>query len=334
MSRCPFFRFLPALGPLLCAAMLLGGCSVQVNAFRDYDTPLAEHVLSGRAREKILVLPVRGFIDLEPDQGLAARRPSVVQDVAAMLRKAGDDPDVRALLIQVDSPGGTVVASDILYAEIMRLRAARALPAVTLMMTVAASGGYQAALAGDRIVAHASTVTGSIGTVFLRPDVSGLMGKIGVGAEVTRSGRHKDIGSPLRGSTPEERAIVQAMIDDMNGRFLALVAQRRGLDREALDDVADARVFTAAQAQALGLVDTVGSAHDALAQARALAGLAEDARVVVYRRRAMRDDTLHNPPLAAADAAPGLDLGLSHLLGVPRAGFYALWAPEYGAAPR
>lgn len=319
--------------PLLAAA-LLAGCSVSVNAFRDYDTPLREHVLSGSAREKILVLPVRGFIDLEPDQGLAARRPSVVQDAVAMLHKAEADPDVRALLIQVDSPGGTVVASDILYAEIMRLRAARALPAVTLMMTVAASGGYQAALAGDHIVAHASTVTGSIGTVFLRPDVSGLMGKIGVGAEVTRSGRHKDIGSPLRGSTPEERAIFQAMIDDMNGRFLALVAQRRGLDREALDDVADARVLTATQAQALGLVDVVGTAHDALTQARVLAGLPEQARVVVYRRRTMPDDTLYNPPMAAADAAPGLDLGLSHLLGVPRAGFYALWAPEYGAGPR
>ncbi len=319
--------------PLLLAALAacaLAGCAVHIDAFRDYDKPLKETVLSGSAREKILVLPVRGTIGLDSDEGLGRRSPSVVQDVAAMLKKAEADEDVRALLIQVDSPGGTVVASDVLYHEIMAWRQRTGAPAVTLMMTVAASGGYQASLAGDWITAHPSTVTGSIGTVFIRPDVAGLMDKIGVDAEVTKSGAHKDIGSPLRHSTAEERAIFQEMIADMNARFLALVAERRGLDRAALDRVADARVYTASQALGLGLVDAVGHAEDALAELRRRAGLPDEARVVVYRRREFGDDTLYNPATASAREPGTIDLGLSRFFAVPRTGFYYLWAPEYG----
>lgn len=325
----PRARTLP-LALLAALVLLLSGCAVNVQTFRDYDDPLEEYVLSGEAEAKVLVVPVHGVIDTDPDSGLAARRASVVQDVVAMLRKAEEDENVRALVLKIDSPGGTVVASDILYSEIMRWRERTGVPAVSLMMTVAASGGYMAALAGDVVVAHPSTVTGSIGTVMIRPNVAGLMGKIGVAAEVTKSGAMKDIGSPFREPTGEERAVFQAIIDDMNGRFLALVAGRRGLDREALEDVADARVFTAAQAERRGLVDRVGYVPDALAEARALAGLPEDARVVVYRRTAFEDDTLYNPATAQSPGAgPAIDLGLSRLLAVPRSGFYHLWAPEY-----
>jgi len=325
-----FLRIASVVLPVF-AAWALAGCAVNIDAFRDYDDPLRETVLSGEADEKILVLPIRGVIGLNNDEGLASRAPSVVQDVTAMLRKAEADTDVRALLIQVDSPGGTVVASDILYGEIMRYRQRTGVAAVTLMMTVAASGGYEASLAGDYIVAHQSTVTGSIGTVFIRPDVAGLLEKIGVGAEVTKSGRFKDSGSPLRNSTSEEREIFQGMIDDMNGRFLALVTERRGLDREALNKVADARVYTASQAKTLGLVYALGQAPEALAELRRRAGLSDDAQVVVYRRRSYADDTLYNPATASAQGStPRIDLGFSRFLAVPRTGFYYLWAPEYG----
>lgn len=312
------------------AALALAACAVHIDAFRDYDDPLKESVLSGTAKEKILILPVRGTIGMDVDEGLGRRAPGVVQDVAAMLKKAEADENVRALLIQVDSPGGTVVASDVVYHEIMAWRQRTGLPAATLMMTVAASGGYEASLAGDWITAHPSTVTGSIGTVFIRPDVAGLMDKLGLGAEVTKSGAHKDIGSPLRHSTPEEREIFQVMLDDMNSRFLALVAERRGLAGPALDKVADARVYTASQAKTLGLVDAVGHAGDALAELKKRAGLPDDARVVTYRRRDFGDDTLYNPATAGADGARGFDLGLSRYFPVPRTGFYYLWAPEYG----
>lgn len=319
------------LAALLAAALLVAGCAVNVQTFRDYDTPFIEAVLSGKAREKILLVPVRGFISSRPDEGLVARSASVVQQVAARLARAGKDPDVRAVVLQIDSPGGTVTDSDVLYHEITAFKERTGRPVVALQMGVAASGGYMASLAGDAIVAHPSTVTGSIGTIFIMPNVAGLLDKIGVRAEVAKSGAHKDMGSPLRDMAPDERALMQAMIDDMNSRFLALVAERRKLDPEALEDVADARVMTAAQALKLGLVDRVGYAEDALAEARRLAKLPDDARVVAYRRTEFAEDTLYNTATSAwGGRGPALvDFGLAGLPEASLSGFHYLWAPGY-----
>lgn len=319
-------RFLAALAAL--TVLAVAGCAVNVQTFRDYDEPYVETVLSGSAQAKVLLLPVRGFISARPDEGLLSRSPSVVQEIAAQLGRAGEDPDVRAVVLQVDSPGGTVTASEIVYHEIMAFKKRTGASVVTLQMGLAASGGYMVSLAGDAIVAHPSTVTGSIGTIFIAPNVSGLMDKIGVRAEVTKSGARKDMGSPFREPEAEDRAVLQSMIDDMNARFLALVAERRGLDPKAIEDVADARVFTASQAKGLGLVDRVGFAEDALAEARARAGLPDDARVVAYRRTEFAEDTLYNAAASGwAGRAPALvDLGLPEA----RSGFHHLWAPGLG----
>lgn len=320
---------------ILAAAFLvvfmLGGCAINVQTFRDYDAPYIETVLSGEADEKILFVPIRGFISTKPDEGLVARSPSVVQQVASQLARAEEDPDVRAVVLQIDSPGGTVTASEILYHEITAFKERTGRPVVALQMSAAASGGYMASLAGDAIVSHPSTVTGSIGTIFIMPNVSGLMDKIGVRADVTKSGRHKDIASPFRDMDAEERALMQSMIDDMNSRFLALVAQRRKLDPKALEDVADARVMTATQAKALGLVDRIGYVQDALAEARKLAELSEDARVVAYRRTEFAEDTLYNTATSAwGGRSPALvDLGIARLPQGAMSGFHYLWTPGY-----
>ncbi|MBU1001004.1 MAG: signal peptide peptidase SppA [Proteobacteria bacterium] len=316
---------------ILVLVLAASGCAIHVDTFRDYDEPLQEIVLQGEAKAKVLVIPVRGIVSTSPSEGLVSRGPSLVQEVVSHLNRAQDDPDVRAVVLQIDSPGGTVVASEILYNEVMRWRERTGTKVVALQMGVAASGGYMASLAGDVIVAHPSTVTGSIGTLFISPNVAGLMDKLGVSAEVYKSGSHKDIGSPLRDATDEERVIMQAMIDEMNGRFLALVAQRRGLDRTALEDVADARVLTAQQALVLGLVDRVGYVQDALDEAKRLADMPGDARVVVYRRTKFAEDNLYN---SATNDYQGrtpvlMDLGLPALSGAGVSGFCHLWAPDF-----
>jgi ClpP class serine protease len=152
------------------------------------------------------------------------------------------------------------------------------------MMDVAASGGYYVALPADFILAHPTTITGSIGVAFMRPKVTGLMEKIGLEMEVNKSGKNKDIGSPFREATKEEQKILQGLTDGLGERFLNLVAKHRKLDKNALQDIATARVYLSDEALQHGLVDKVGYLDEAVSKAANLAGLSEDAKVVVYRR--------------------------------------------------
>jgi len=318
---------------LLCILLCLvpAACAPsKIRLFDDYSDPLLESIIEGEGPGKVLLLPVRGFISDEPGRGLFATRPSTVQETAAHLRKAAQDPAVKAVVLVVDSPGGSVTASDILYHELTRFKEQSKAPVVACMMGLAASGGYYVSLAADRIVAHPTTVTGSVGTVFLQPRVDGLMDKLGVQVETFASGDKKDMGSPFRQPTDEERALFRALIADLNDRFLSLAAERRKLSGERLALVADARVMTANQALAAGLIDRVGFLQDALAEARTLAGLPESAAVVAYRRTPQPDDTIYNPATAALPAG-GLklvDLGAAEAALSVRPGFYWLWSPQ------
>ena len=192
-----------------------------------------------------------------------------------------------------------------------------------------ASGAYYIAQATDLILAHPTTVTGSVGVVFIRPKVAGLMEKIGVGVEVSKSGINKDIGSPFRATTPEEELIFQAMTDQLAKRFLDLVQTRRKLNAEQLAATASARVYMAEEALKIRLVDRIGYMPDAMAEAKALAGLPEDAKVVVYRRVEYPDDNLYNPVTSYEGGRPAVlfDTGLSNFLPALLAGFYYLWYP-------
>jgi protease-4 len=194
---------------------------------------------------------------------------------------------------------------------------------IAAIMNVGASGGYYLALAADRIFAHPTSITGSVGVVFLRPQVFGLMDKIGVGVAVSKSGKNKDIGSPFRPATEEEEAIFQDLTDRMARRFMDRVRTRRTMTGAALADAATARIYSAEEAKALGMIDEIGYLSDALAAAKKIAGLEEDARVVVYRRTEYANDTIYNPATGsgAGPDMPRLDLGL-----LPTAaGFYYLW---------
>ncbi|MCU0563742.1 MAG: signal peptide peptidase SppA [Desulfobacterales bacterium] len=318
---------------LIAAAVALGGCAgPQIKLFSSQADPLQEFTLEGKGEHKVLVVPVRGVISDSPQEGLLRTRPSAVQETVSHLRKAERDPAVKAVVLQLDSPGGSVTGSDMLYHEIARFKERTGRKVVAVMMDVAASGGYYVALPADRILAHPTTVTGSVGVIFVRPKVAGLLEKIGAGVEVSKSGTLKDLGSPFRATTADEAAIFQEMTDRLARRFLDLVRTHRGLGPTELETVASARIFLADEAQALKLVDAVGYMPDALAAARGLAGLAEDARVVVYRRTEYPDDNVYNPVTSYEGSRPValVETGLSGLIPALAPGFYYLWLP---AAP-
>jgi protease IV len=311
-------------------AALLAGCSVISVDLAPRVRPLREETVEGRGKAKIVLMDVSGFLS-EETPGLALPfappRPRVPRLVRFReeLKKAAEDDDVRALVVRINSPGGTVTASDVMYRELELFRKDKPVPIVAAMMDVAASGGYYVALAADTIVAHPTTVTGSIGVVMITMNAQGLLDKVGVSASTIKSGERKDMGSPLRTLTDEERAIFQSVIDDLHHQFVAKLVERRKIPAETARLLADGRIYAADQALSHGLVNRLGSLPDAIDAAKRAAGL-DAARVVVYHRPREYRATYY-----AQAATPDTNLPLSlatlaSLLG-PGPRFLYVWWP-------
>ena len=273
---------------ILILAAFASGCSVISIDLSPRVRPLEEQTVEGSGDDKILLMDVSGFLSDDSTSGLLSigtpppKVPLLVR-VREELQKASDDPKVKALVLKINSPGGTVTASDVIFRELELFKRDKKIPIVAVMMDVAASGGYYIALAADSIVAHPTTVTGSIGVVMLTFNAEGLMQKIGVSATTIKSAERKDMGSPFRALTSDERAIFQSVIDDLYGQFVAKVVARRRLDAAAARTLADGRVYSADQALRHRLIDHVGYLPDALELTRKAAGLGQ-AKVVVYHR--------------------------------------------------
>ena len=303
------------------------GCTApKIRLFPSQADPLKEFTLEGTARQKILVIPVRGIISNAPREGFIRTRPSRVQEVVSQLRLAEKDKDVRAVILKIDSPGGSVTATDILYHEIAVFKERTGAKVVAAMMGLTASGGYYISLPADYILAHPTSVTGSIGVIFRRPQVSRLMDKVGIDIEVNKSGRNKDIGSPFRAATAEEEKIFQDLTDRLAVRFIDLVARHRKLEPKTIAEISTARVYLANEALELGLVDGIGYLERAVRQAKILARLPEDARLVVYRRTEYPDDNLYNTATRYDEGHESLiPLDFPGSLNHLTAGFYYLW---------
>ena len=307
--------------------VFISGCSMpRIKLFSDATDPLKEYTLEGSGSDRILLIPVQGIISDSPQKSFTQSLPSTVQQVVSQLKKAEQDKRIRAVLFKINSPGGTINASDILYHEITAFRDRTGAKIVVSMMDVAASGAYYMSLPADTIMAHPVTITGSVGVVFLRPKVGALMDKIGLGVDVIKFGRNKDMGSPFRDSTAEENSIMQRAVNDFGRRFIRLVQKHRKLEKQELGIVATARVFTADEALKWRLVDKIGYMSDAVKEAKTLAGLAENARVVVYRRTKFPDDNYYNVAGAALEEEhlPVIHIALPDSLHL-HAGFYYLW---------
>jgi len=210
------------------------------------------------------------------------------------LRKFRDNPSIKAIVLRIDSPGGGVVPSQEIYAEVLKARAGGRVKIVASMGNLAASGGYYIAAATDKIVANPGTLTGSIGVIMELANLQGLLEKVGVRSVVIKSGKHKDLASPFRAMSPEERALLQSVLDDVHDQFIQAVAAGRAMKVEQVRDLADGRIFTGRQAKAAKLVDELGDLQDAIKLAARMVGIAGEPRVIETRKRFSLRDLLDN----------------------------------------
>jgi protease-4 len=225
----------------------------------------------------VAVIDINGEIVTGSSATLGATAMVSSDDVLPLVEQAASDPDVKAILLRVNSPGGSVVASDQIYHALQ----GTGKPIVVLMGELAASGAYYISMASQYIIANPNTLTGSIGVISSFPEASELLRKLGVTVSVIKSGETKDLGSLYRPMTEEEKALWQKVIDETYASFVDIVAAGRNLPAEKVRELADGRVYTGRQALALGLVDALGYQEDAVAKAAALGGIAGAPRVIL-----------------------------------------------------
>jgi protease-4 len=202
------------------------------------------------------------------------------------IREFGKDDGIRAIVVRIESPGGIVAVAQEIYDELNKVRMGGK-PIVASMGGIAASGGYYVACGADSIVANPGTLTGSIGVIMSLPNAEELLKKIGLRYEVIKTGRYKDTGSFSRPMTPEERALLQDMLDDVHDQFITVVSRERGIDKDVVAGFADGRVMSGRQAMELGLVDRLGGFRDAVLLAGELAGIDGEPVIVRPRRKAI-----------------------------------------------
>lgn len=223
--------------------------------------------------ERVAIVPLEGVITAS-----SAKR--VLRD----LRRLEDDGSVRAFVLEIRSPGGTVGASQSLYREVARRRADGERPVVAWIGDVGASGGYYAALAADSIYALPGSITGSIGVIMQFPDAGELLDRAGLRVEVVRSGEHKGGGSPLRALDPGDREVFRTLVEDTYGQFVDAVAESRTFGREEAIALADGSVYSGERAERLGLIDGTGTLSEAVDVAGRMAGIGRDPETVRPRR--------------------------------------------------
>jgi protease-4 len=232
-----------------------------------------EHSRSFALDKKVGVVKVEGFI-------------GDTREVLEQLNQFGKDDTIKAVILRIDSPGGGVASSQEIYEAVIDLKKKKKV--VTSMGSVAASGGYMIACATDKIVANPGTMTGSISAVMHFANAEELLKKIGLKASVVKSGKFKDIGSPVREMTSEERALIQELVDDIYDQFLDMVSRDRKIPKENLRKIADGRIFTGRQAQKLGLVDYLGDMGYAVTLAGELSGIEGKPEVIYPKKKGSR----------------------------------------------
>lgn len=247
--------------------------------------PYQEEIISGSGADKIAVLPVEGVIQSDVGGGVLGGGASATpEDLADKLEQAKDDPRVKAIVLEVDSPGGGVVESDQMYNDILEFKKESNKKVVVSMGGTAASGGYYISMAADRVLANRSTITGSLGVIFSFLNYEEAAKKLGLEQVTIKSGPFKDIGAPTRDMTPAERQIFQSLIDESYDQFVDIIdAGRPQLDRERVVELANGRIYSGLQARNQKLVDELGDLERAAEVAGELAN-ARDATVVRYER--------------------------------------------------
>ena len=232
------------------------------------------------------------------------------------LRRFRDNPSIKAVVLRIDSPGGGVVPSQEIHTEVLKARKSGRLKVVASMGNLAASGGYYIAAATDKIVANPGTLTGSIGVIMELGNVQGLLEKVGVQSVVIKSGRYKDLASPFRAMSKEDRGLLQNVLDDVHDQFIQAVAAGRALKVEEVRPLADGRIFTGRQARTAKLVDELGDLQDAIKLAARMVGIEGEPRVVEPRKRFSLRDLLENSFLGRVAPVMPSGINLKYLLAI------------------
>jgi protease-4 len=315
---------------LMALSLALSGCTLVNISVAPKEKPLEEKVLEGEGKQKILLLDLDGTISFKEESGRLGigKKPSKVSFFREALRKAENDTDVAGVILRINSPGGTVAASDTIYHEVMRFREKRKVPVHAYIMELGASGGYYVASAADRIVASPAAITGSIGVIAVKLNIEGLLTKIGVSDETYKSGPKKDFWLPFHPSTPEEKEMLQGVIDRLYGRFLEVVYRSRHkvLTEAEVRALADGRIMTADEALKAKLIDEVAYLEDEIGSMKKSLGI-EKAKVVTYARpAAFRPDIYSGAPFQGPQVINLISINADELLpsGVR---FMYLWNP-------
>ncbi len=287
-------RFIGQAGLIIVFLFLCGCVHVDVpllQPLRGFD----ERTIEGEGRAKILLMDITGFISEKERQGGLRERPSMVAEVKEALQKAEKDEDVAGVILRINSPGGTVAASDVIYHELLAFKERRKIPVYACITGIGTSGGYYIAAAADEIDAHPTAITGSIGVLVMRFNVEGLLTKIGVQEKTEKSGEMKDLLSPFRPATPEEEKVIRNIINALYQRFFTVVLGRPGatMTKTELVKLADGRIFTADEAAAARLIDRVCYLDDTVAAMKKRLNLKE-ARIITYSRPGSYRGTIYS----------------------------------------
>jgi len=259
-----------------------------------------EKVISGKDKDKILVIPIEGVISDESKEGnlFGASSESQVARIKETLKYAEKDNEIKGILLKINSPGGTVTASDIIYQEILRFKAKKNIPIYSVFMDTAASGAYYIAMSTDAIGAHPTTVTGSVGVILQGFNFKEGMDKLGVKDQSVTSGANKAIGSPFSEQSMEQKKILQSIVDNLFERFFQVVKRGRpNVTESKLRELCDGRIFTADQAKKEGLVDFIGYFDDIqmllMAHPKYLGNRNGNPRLVIFERGSARVENIY-----------------------------------------
>jgi len=283
-------------------------------------------VAEGSASAKVAIIPVEGMLLDEQNGGLLQASENPLSLFTQELEQAAKDDSIKAVVLRVNSPGGSVTTSDTMYDEILRFKAKTHKPVIVSAQEVMASGSYYVSCAADKIIVNPTSIVGSIGVIFDTFDLEDTLDKLGVRTDPIKSAPLKDMGSPYKHLTPEARAIMQGMVDEYFARFKDVVSSSRGIpENDAFTTLTDGRVFSGTRAVELKLADQLGRLDDAIDLARQMGG-AEGGKVVMYKRPFGYTGSIYAEMPMPTPKSNEMNLKLPFSDWLPT-GFYYLWQP-------
>jgi len=320
--RCGLFSLMIAL------VVLCGGCGMPSFLVTPVSNPteLEEAKVVPGNGDKIAIIPVEGMLLDARGGGFLQQQENPLSLFVQELDRAACDDRVKAVVLRVNSPGGSVTTSDTMYRAVQEFRKKTHKPVIASAQELDASGAYYVSCAADKVVVTPTSLVGSVGVIFETFDVVGTMDKLGIKSQAFVSGDLKEMGSPLKHRDDKEKLVIQTLVNDYFAGFTTLVAQNRPLKDNAMDQIKDGRIFSGTSAVELGLADQAGGLDDAIALARTMANTPH-AQVVMYKRPYGYGGSIYASNATPQPQANVLQLRLPMELPFLPAGFYYLWQP-------